>query len=170
MEATSTTSSAVHTDVFIKMVLSNWEQQNYRLNKFFDALTDSQFEAEVAPGRNRGIYLLGHLTAVHDSMITLLGLGQKLHPELEEPFIKNGDTPGSNPFSLADLKQYWQEVSSFLTAHFATMPAEAWFTGHSAVSAEDFAKEPHRNKLNIVINRTIHLSYHLGQLIFLKQK
>jgi len=36
-----------------------------------------------------------------------------------------------------------------------------------AVSDEDFSKEPHRNKLNVIINRTNHMSYHLGQLILL---
>lgn len=41
---------------------------------------------------------------------------------------------------------------------------------HSAVSEEDFAKEPHRNKLNLLLNRTNHLSYHHGQLVFLKEK
>ncbi len=43
--------------------------------------------------------------------------------------------------------------------------------GHltAAVTAEDFAREPHRNKLNIVLNRTGHVSYHLGQLVLLKK-
>jgi hypothetical protein len=32
------------------------------------------------------------------------------------------------------------------------------------------AKEPHRNKLNLLMNRTNHLSYHLGQLVLLQQQ
>ena len=32
------------------------------------------------------------------------------------------------------------------------------------VSDEDFAREPHRNKLNVLISQTNHLSYHPGQL------
>jgi len=49
-----------------------------------------------------------------------------------------------------------------MTGHINRQPDE-WFAKHSAVSAEDFAKEPHRNKLNILVNRTNHHSYHLGQ-------
>ena len=37
-----------------------------------------------------------------------------------------------------------------------------------ATIEEDFIKEPHRNKLNIILTRTTHLSYHTGQLALLK--
>ena len=169
MEATST-ANATETQLFIKMVLATWDGQLGRLNKLIDSLTDEQMMTAVAPGRNRGIYLLGHLAAVHDGIIPLLGLGEKLHPELEAIYLSEADQPGKDAYSLADLKKYWQEISHYLTAQFAAMSAEDWFSRHTAVSAEDFAKEPHRNKLNLIINRTNHLSYHYGQLIFLKKK
>jgi hypothetical protein len=35
----------------------------------------------------------------------------------------------------------------------------------AAVSDEDFAKDPTRNRLAIVMNRTSHASYHSGQAI-----
>jgi hypothetical protein len=31
---------------------------------------EDQFKREVAPGKNRVLYLLGHLTAVNDAMLT----------------------------------------------------------------------------------------------------
>jgi hypothetical protein len=37
------------------------------------------------------------------------------------------------------------------------------------VTEEDFANEPHRNRLAILLSRTSHASYHLGQLMFLKK-
>lgn len=169
MEATSAI-SATGTDLFIKMSLSTWDLVHIRFNKLLDSLTDEELLTPVAPGRNRGSYIIGHLTAVHDGMIPLLGLGEKLHPELEAIYVKEGDQTGSTPHTVAELRQYWQEVSNYLTAKFATMSAEDWFDRHTSVSAEDFAKEPHRNKLNLVLNRTNHLSYHHGQLIFLKKK
>jgi hypothetical protein len=36
------------------------------------------------------------------------------------------------------------------------------------ISEQDFAKEPMRNKLNVLINRTNHLAYHYGQLRLIK--
>jgi hypothetical protein len=52
----------------------------------------------------------------------------------------------------------------------ATLQPAEWFNRHTVVSEADFEKEPHRNKLNLLINRTNHLSYHLGQLIYLKPR
>jgi hypothetical protein len=48
------------------------------------------------------------------------------------------------------------------------MTAEQWLEKHTSVSDEDFAKEPHRNKLSVLISRTNHLANHIGQLLFLK--
>jgi len=43
----------------------------------------SQFNREY----RRFFYLLGHLTAMHDRMFPLLGIGERLHTELDEPHI-----------------------------------------------------------------------------------
>ena len=163
-----TTTVQSEKELFIKIVVSNWELQNKRLNGLIDRLSDERIESEVSAGKNSGLYLLGHLTAVSDAMIPLLGLGEKLYPELENIFIKNPDKSGLEKPSLADVKEYWNNVNNTLSGYFSNMRPEEWFEPHTAVSADDFAKEPHRNKLNILLNRTNHESYHLGQLIFLK--
>jgi hypothetical protein len=62
----------------------------------------------------------------------------------------------------------WSKQCEVLKEKFANLQPEEWFEKHTAVSAEDFIKEPHRNKLNIVLTRTTHLNYHTGQLILLK--
>jgi hypothetical protein len=112
-------------------------------------------------------YLFGHLTAVNDGMISILGFGEKLHPELETVFLFNKDKSGQTMPSLASLKKNWKEINATLNAHIELMSTDDWFTKHTKVSEEDFAKEPHRNKLNIIISRTHHQSYHLGQLAYL---
>jgi hypothetical protein len=156
-------------EVFIKMVLGAWNIYIERTDNLFDLLTDEQLQKEVAPGRNRGIYLLGHLTSVHDGMLPLLEFGEQLYPELTAPFITEPDSLSKQIPSMSDLRNYWKNVSSTLTVHISNIQPDDWFQKHTAVSDEDFIKEPHRNKLNILINRTNHLSYHLGQLAFLKK-
>ena len=154
--------------LFIKMVLTAWEIQNKRVDNLVDTLTDDQLGKETAPGRNTGIYIFGHLTAVNDGIIPLLGLGEKLYPHLEKIFLSTPDK-SDLPFpSVTELKKYWKEINSTLSGHFAQMQPDQWFERHIAVSEDDFAKEPHRNKLNILITRTNHQSYHAGQLIYLK--
>ena len=61
-------------ELMIKMVVSAWESYFQRLNKLFEKLSDEQLQKQVAPGRNTGIYLLGHLTAVTDGMLPLIGI------------------------------------------------------------------------------------------------
>jgi hypothetical protein len=155
--------------LFVKMTLDAWNIQVERTNKLFDSLSDEQIAAEVAPGRNTGTYLLGHLAAVHDNMLPLLSAGDKLYPHLYEPYVRTPDKSGQNT-PISELRAAWNEVNKALSAAFEKLSADDWFTKHTAVSEEDFAKEPHRNKLNLIMNRTAHLANHLGQLAFLKEK
>ena len=155
-------------ELMIKMLLDTWNGQLKRTDDLFNKLTDEQLEKQVAPNRNSGIYLLGHLTAVHDAMFTFLGLGPQLQPELQETFIKNPDNATLEKPAIADLRQYWKQVNETLNPALQQLTPDQWLEKHTAVSDADFGTQPHRNKLSILISRTNHMSYHLGQLIFLK--
>ena len=141
---------------------------NKRLADTIINLTDEQLQREIAPGKNRGIYLLGHLIAVHDDMLLLLDMGEKLYPQLFEPFIQSADKAVAEIPSAGELRGYWVKQNEVLKQKFENLDAESWFGKHTRVSAEDFANEPHRNKLNIILTRTTHLTYHTGQLVLLK--
>ena len=154
--------------IIIKMVLDKWYAAVKRADALFEKLTDEEMLNQVAPNRNRGIYLIGHLTAVHDTMLPLLDLGERKHPELTASFIKTPDNPEIQPFSVAQLRQYWESINVELQKNFDNLNLDQWLQKHNSISAEDFAKEPHRNKLNVVLSRTNHINYHLGQLAFLK--
>lgn len=153
-------------EIIVKMVLDSWYSRIKEADDIFAKLTDEQLQNEVAPKRNRGIYLLGHLTATHDGMLPLLGFGDRFYPKLDQIYIDNPDM-GETQITAQELREYWNNINSQLASHFSKLSPEAWFEKHNAVSKEDFAKQPHRNKLNVIITRTTHLSYHNGQLIFL---
>jgi hypothetical protein len=162
----STSESAL----FVRTVLKAWETQVNRMNDFFDSASDDDLMHEVAPGRNRGIYLLGHLTAVNDGIMPLIELGEKLYPHLEKPFISSPDRSGLEFPPPKELRYCWTDVNEKLMEDFVRLEPAEWLAKHAAISAEDFAKEPHRNRLNVVIARTTHMHYHLGQLILMKAK
>lgn len=164
---TATGESVSAKTVFIKMALSAWETYNARIKKLLDTLTDEQLLAETAPGRNSGVYIIGHLVAISDGLFPILGFGERLYPKLDKIFLDSPDRSGLEKPPLNELKEYWTKVNAKLADHIRQMTADEWFTRHNKVSEEDFAKEPHRNKLNIIVNRTNHTSYHLGQLIYL---
>jgi DinB superfamily len=152
----------------VKMIFDRWYALIKQMDAALNSITDEQLQKEIAPGKNRGIYLLGHLIAAHDDMLTLLDLGDKLYPELNEPFIKSPDKTINEIPSPKELRACWSKLNEVLTQRFDSLQPDDWFQKHTAVSAEDFVKEPHRNKLNILITRTSHLSYHLGQFVLLK--
>ena len=156
-------------ELVVKMVFDAWNNQQKTANKLLETLTDEQLQQDVAAGKNSGIYLLGHLTSVHDDMHRILNFGAKLYPDLDAPFIKSADKSGQEFPSATLLRKYWNDVNNSLTNHFGKLNSNDWFTRHMSVSEEDFAKEPHRNKLNIIINRTNHMAYHLGQMTLLKK-
>lgn len=156
------------TQTMVKMVLDRWYSQVKICDDLLNTLSNEQLEKEIAPGKNRGVYLLGHLVAVHDDMLRLLDWGEKLFPELYEPFIKSPDKAVKEIPSVTTLRELWKKSNEVINAKIESVQPEDWFTKHTAVSAEDFVKEPHRNKLNIMITRTSHLCYHNGQLVLLK--
>jgi len=155
-------------EIFIKMVFDRWNGSVKNFDTALHSLTDEQLEKEIAPGKNRGIYLVGHLIAVHDDMLTLLDMGDKLYPALHESFLTSPDKTVARIPSAKELRTYWAAQCEVLKQKFESLSLPGWFEKHTAVSAEDFQKEPHRNKLNIIITRTTHLAYHTGQMVLLK--
>lgn len=150
-----------------RMVLDRW---NTEINKFadiIDSISDERLMDEIAPKKNRGIYLLGHLVAVHDDTLPVLNFGHKLYPELFEIFIKSPDKAVANIPPATELRTSWKLVNEQITEKMNSLSADDWFHKHNSVSAEDFVKEPHRNKRNIIITRTTHLCHHAGQLVLL---
>ena len=51
--------------------------------------------------------------------------------------------------------------------HMAHRTPEVSFTRQANIPKADFPKEPHRNRLNVVISRTNHPAHHRGQLALL---
>ena len=157
-----------NTQTAVKLILDRWEASMHNCDVLINELSEDQLRKEIAPGKNRGIYILGHLIAVHDHMFPLLDFGDKRYQELKAPFLDSPDKSILDLPSIQELRSIWDNQKAELKAHFDRLTAENWFEKHTAVSDEDFVEEPHRNKLNIILTRTTHLAYHTGQLIYLK--
>jgi hypothetical protein len=155
--------------LIVKSVLDAWNSRIEAANKMFDSLSDEDLQKEVSPGKNRAIYLLGHLALVHDKMLPLLNFEPQQYAHLEETFLNKPDKSVSDIPSAKEVRAVWKNVNSKLAKHYTNLSADEWFQKHSSVSAEDFMKEPHRNRLNVIIGRTNHLQYHIGQVALLKK-
>jgi hypothetical protein len=147
----------------VTSTINSWKTGIERADKLFLPLTEAQLQKEVAPGKNRLIYLWGHLTAVHDRMLPLLDLGPRLYPELDSPFLTNPDRAVPDPPTGEEIKGFWKEINGKLLAGFEGLSPVEWLQKHTAVSEEDFAKDPSRNRFAILLSRTSHIAFHLGQ-------
>jgi hypothetical protein len=147
----------------VATAVASWTMNVERADTLFSGLSESQTQQEVAPGRNRLVYLWGHLIAVHDAMAPLMGLGERRHPELDALFVTEADDKAARLPSPAELKKHWDEVHGRLRDGFRRFTASEWAQKHTAMSDDDFKANPLRNRLAVLLNRTNHLSYHLGQ-------
>ena len=154
----------------IDSALRAWKFNADRIDTFFSPLSDEQLQQEIAPGRNRLLYLLGHLATTNDGMLPLLGLGPKLHPELEAAFLTNPDRSVGTVPPAGELKKALREINGALWAAYSRWSAAEWLEKHTAVSDEDFAKEPHRNRYSILLSRNTHMAFHYGQAILAKPR
>src|SRR5258707_13863871 len=98
--------------------LKAWKTQIDRADKLFGSLSSEEVLREIAPGRNRLLYLWGHLTAIHDAMLPLLEMGERLHPEFDVAFVSNPDKSQANIPSHEDVRQAWNVVNARLWEGF----------------------------------------------------
>lgn len=152
-------------EIFVASALNTWNSQIERAGKAFLSLSDEQLSAAIAPGKNRVAYLWAHLIAVQDAMLPLMGLGDAAYPAMFEAFVKGADKDVTTLPTAAELKQQWADVNARTSAAFGALTPAGWLERHTQVSAEDFAKAPTRNRLSILLTRTSHIGYHLGQVV-----
>ena len=94
--------------------LRGWKSNIDNADKLFSSLSPEQLEKEVAPGKNRLIYLWGHLAAVNDALLPLLGIGERLHPEFDAMFLSKPDKSITLSVSAQALKSAWHEINDKL--------------------------------------------------------
>jgi hypothetical protein len=95
-------------------------------------------------------------------MLQLLGIAERVHPEFDAIFLGSPDRASALP-PVDVMRTWWAQVNQRLDAGLRELTLNDWVARHTAVSGEDFAKEPLRNRFSILITCTNHLAYHVGQ-------
>lgn len=67
-------------EILASTALNSWKLVIGRVNEGIASLDEERLQRPVAPGKNRLLYLLGHLTVTHDRMFPMLGLGEAPAP------------------------------------------------------------------------------------------
>lgn len=155
------------TQFVISLNVTAWDARLAQVGQQFEKLGPASAAREITPGGNTVLYILGHLVAVHDRMIEGMNLGERLYPELDGHFLKPYQ-PDAAYATFTELMEKWGVVNARLKEGMNRLTVNDWLARHHYVSESDFAKEPHRNVLNLLISRAMHLAYHSGQLALVK--
>ena len=151
-------------DIAIQIAVNQWELTVNIGTKNLNQLSDTSLDQQVAPGKNTGKYIIGHLIAINDAMPELLGIGESVHPELVQTYIKQPDGSADNPKTVHQLRELWTETHDRVTNIIKGLPAEDWLARHNAMTDNEYTKNPLRNRLSLLTSRINHFSYHIGQL------
>lgn len=152
----------------LDLCLLNWDLQNKRIQKVIDSISDENYNKPILPGGNTPSWILGHLAEADDSLIELMGIGKRIYPDLKTIYHHEKGNNQSGHLSKQELVEKWQAIQARLDEAFRQWSETEWLSRHTAVSEEDFKKEPHRNKLNVLLSRITHKASHLGQLALQK--
>src|SRR5260370_7724712 len=111
-------------------VLNSWKSVNRGVRELIAQLSEEQIQGEIAPGRNRALYIVGHLTAVSDRMLPLLGISERRFPNLDSVYLEHPDRTEEDPLAPTELKAAWQDLATRLT------DALQAFTPHEALQKQ----------------------------------
>src|SRR5260370_22339962 len=126
----------------VDAALRGWKSNVERVDKLFGTLSPEQLGQQGAPGKNRLVYLWGHLAAVNDGLLPLLGIGERLHPELDAMFISTPDRSVELTGTAQSLKSAWDKINEELCEGFAKFSPADWAGRHAAVSAGEVKRDP----------------------------
>ena len=157
-------SSQEYATQLIRQNINTWKAQSKTLSDFMEKYANGAYLNNVAPGRNRAVYIIGHLVSASDDILLLFGLGERLYPELQEIFSTSPDGAHTDIPSIGDLRHYWKVINDKLAIAFESFSEETWMDRHTRVSEADFSSDRSRNKSTVLLSRTNHISYHMGQL------
>jgi len=148
----------------LEICLLQWDVYNRRMQKAFEAISDENFNKPIVNGGNSPSWLLGHLADTDDALLELFGIRSRVFPELAKIYHHERGTNQTGHLSREELNTKWKAIIAELDRAFKNMSESDWHGRHMVVSEDDFKKEPHRNKLNVMLSRVTHKASHLGQI------
>ncbi len=150
------------------MVIDAWSSGVAKMKTILSSLSDEDFENSI--GNDKVNYIIAHLTAINDLTIEVLGIGEINNMNLYN-YFKVYETKLPLPISNKELLKLWTITCEQIDLKIKDFTPDDWFGKHTAVTIKEFNKEPDRNKLNVLLNRSHRMATAVGQLsLFNKSK
>ena len=132
------------------------------IDQHLNALSDNELEAEISPGRNTGIWVLGHLIASMDDIGLYLSNADKDYKDYWELFGPGSKGTSDKQYpSVTDMREKWIKVNEKAKKIIAALPEEELQNNHNNTSDKtDFYK----TKQRVIDCWILHQMYHAGHL------
>ena len=149
-------------------ILSKQFQRQYEMmvewvNGTIDPLTDDEFKMEIYPGKNHGVWLLGHLVTSDDDFSMFMEKGEIMFPEYYEVFGQGSKllSPEEYP-PVSELRSAWKKVCEKNRKIYAELTDNELKLPHALV--KDIDKDYFKSKERVIMAWHLHQLYHAGQL------
>jgi len=142
---------------FTRIALNAWKGAVGRFDDVVAAITDEELEHALISGNSRLLYLIGHLTALHDRLLSQLGLGDRRHSELDADFAGELDVRRPSLHSATRIRALWNEVNHALLSGMERLTPEEWLEAPKTVADE-------ASRLRTLIRWTDHVKRHASQI------
>ncbi len=150
-------------NIISKKYLQQYELMVGWINETLSGLSDEDFKTELSPGKNHGVWILGHLIVSDDDFSLYMGKGDLLYPELAEVFGQGSkiQSPENYP-SVGDLKARWDRVYLKNKKIYSELIDSEFDEAHALV--KDPESDFFKTKGRVIMAWQLHQMYHNGQL------
>ncbi len=146
------------------LLLAQYKNMTSWVNMFLKKLSDDDLKLEIAPGRNHGVWLLGHLIVSDDDLSLYMGKDPMLYPEYSDIFgPKSILKPAEEYPAVKILREQWNNVIEKNIKIYSELTDEELAEPHAMVKG-NIEDDYFKTKENCAINWLNHQMYEAGQL------
>ncbi len=147
-----------------------WQLTTSWINGNLKILSNEDLIESIIPGKNHGVWILGHLIESEDELSTFLGKGSMLFPSYLELFGQGSKLQPVDLYpSLEELRSHWKNVVSKNETILKEMKDTELEEPHCQRSEND-PNDFFQTKGRCIAIWSLHQMYHNGQLAILISK
>jgi hypothetical protein len=152
-----------------KLLLEQYHFMLAWVDMYLDQLTDEELRSDIIPGKNHGVWILGHLVASDDTLSEYLGYGPTLFPETQRYAQGQPMLPVDECKPPTVLRDEWKQVCAKNEAIYQKLTDAELDEPHAFLEG-DPEKDYFKTKQGVIINWSLHQVHHAGQLALLLAK
>jgi len=132
------------------------------------SLSDEDLKKEIFPGKNHGVWLLGHLITCEDDFALFMGKGEITYMDYHNMFAEETQPLSFDNYPpISEMKAKWKEMLEKNRKIYSELNDSELNESHAQRKGEnDFCK----TKEDVAVHWQVHLMYHAGQLSVLIPK